>query len=293
MFIANVVLPLVLGVVLSQCATTQRMISNAHSASSFDRLVDVGGYRLYVRCSDQVAKDVATVVMDAGHGDTSDTWNLIETKVARFARVCTYDRAGLGKSDRAPLPRTSQDMVKDLHTLLTNSGVAPPFVLVGHSFGGINIRLYASQYPDDVVGMVLVDSTHEDEDARMVALLPPEVVEQAKPEDMVVSSNEGVDFNKSMAQIREANWRSNIPLIVLTRGSATLNPNDYSIPSLAPKFEQVRLELQQDLARRSSKGKQIMAEESGHYIHRDQPELVIDSIRQVVEEAKSVGSKSP
>jgi hypothetical protein len=135
--------------------------------------------------------------------------------------------------------------------------------------------------------MVLVDSTHEDETGRMLALTPPEVLKKVRPEDMVVQSPEGIDFEKSIAQVRAANWRSDIPLIVLTRGSATLNPNDYTVPSLASKFEQIRLELQQELVRRSSRGKQIIAEKSGHNLHQDQPELVVDAIRQVVTDAKA------
>ena len=219
--------------------------------------------------------------------NTSEAWSLVQPKVAEFARVCSYDRAGLGKSDRAAHPRTSQDVVNDLHTLLANAGISSPYVLVGHSFGGINIRLYSSQYPSEVVGMVLVDSTHEDETDRMGAILPPEVLKNARPEDMVVRSPEGIDFEKSVAQVRAANWRRDIPLIVLTRGSATLNPNDYAVPSLAPKFEAIRLELQKDLVRRSTRGKQIIAEKSGHNIHQDQPELVVDAIREVVKDAGS------
>jgi pimeloyl-ACP methyl ester carboxylesterase len=114
-------------------------------------------------------------------------------------------------------------------------------------------------------------------------------LKKAKPEDMIIRSAEDIDFNRSVAQIRAANWHSDIPLIVLTRGSATFNPNDYAVPSLAPKFEQIRLELQKELVRCSSRGRQIIAEKSGHYIQRDQPELVIDAIRQVLEEAQAAG----
>jgi pimeloyl-ACP methyl ester carboxylesterase len=221
--------------------------------------------------------------MDAGMGNTSDVWSLVQSRVAEFARVCSYDRAGIGKSDRASQAHSSADIVDDLHILLVNAGVNPPYVLVGHSLGGMNARLYAAKYPQDIVGMVLVDSTHEDENDRMLAVLPPEVKQRAKPEDMIVRSNEDIDLNKSVTQVRAASWHTDIPLIVLTRGSATLNPNDYAVPSLAPKFEEIRLELQRELVRRSSRGKQIIAEKSGHNIHRDQPNLVVDAIRQIVE----------
>jgi pimeloyl-ACP methyl ester carboxylesterase len=290
MFTAKRIVLLVLyAVICGQCAVA--MACNVRQSSSFEKLVDVGGRRLYIKCSGEARTGLPVVVMDAGMGSTSEVWSLVQPKVAQFARVCSYDRAGMGKSDRSPQPRTSQDIVNDLHNLLAKAGIDPPFVLVGHSFGGLNARLYTNQYPKEVAGLVLVDSTHEDEIDRMIALLTAETLKKAKPEDMVVQSPEGIDFNGSIAQVRAAKWHSDIPLIVLTRGSATFNPNDYTVPSLAPKFEQIRLELQEELVRRSSRGKQIMAEKSGHNIHRDQPELVIEAIRQVVEEAKSAASR--
>jgi pimeloyl-ACP methyl ester carboxylesterase len=287
----RIVLLVLCAAICGQCTGAQRMASNMRQSSSSEKSVDVGGRRLYIKCSGEARTGRPVVVMDAGMGSTSDAWSLVQPKAAQFARVCSYDRAGMGKSDRAPQPRTGQDIVNDLHNLLANAGINSPYVLVGHSLGGMNVRLYTSQYPKEVVGMVLVDSTHEDETDRMVALLPPEVLKKVKPEDMVIPSPEGIDFNRSIAQVRAADWHSDIPLIVLTRGSATFNPNDYAVPSLAPKFEQIRLELQQELVRRSSRGKQVIAEKSGHNIHRDQPELVIDAIRQVVEEAKSAARR--
>lgn len=272
-------------VICVQCVVTQPQ------SPSLETLVDVGGRRLYIKCSGEAPKGVPVLVMDAGMGNTSDVWSLVQPKVAQFARVCSYDRAGMGKSDRAPKAHTSEDIVNDLHNLLAKAEIHPPYVLVGHSLGGMNARLYASRYPKEVIGMVLVDSTHEDETDRMIALLPPEILKKARPEDMIVRSAEDIDFTRSIAQVRAANWRSDIPLIVLTRGSATFSPNDYAVPSLAPKFEEIRLELQKELVRRSSRGKQIMAEKSGHNIHRDQPQLVIDAIRQVVEEAKSIAGR--
>ena len=126
------------------------------------RLVDVGGYRLHIHCLGPEGASGPTVVMDAGIGECSLGWGLVQPEIARFARVCTFDRAGLGWSDPAPTPRTSRQIVSDLHALLTNAGIKPPYVLVGHSFGGLNARLYTSQFPEEVAGMVLVDSAHED-----------------------------------------------------------------------------------------------------------------------------------
>ena len=278
---------LVLCAGIGQCTWAQRNATDVHQSRWAEKLVDVGGRRLYVKCSGEARNRMPVVVMDAGMGNASDVWSFVQPEVSQFARVCSYDRAGMGKSDRAPRTHTSADIVNDLHNLLINADINPPYVLVGHSLGGMNARLYASKYPNEVVGMVLVDSAHEDENDRMLALLPPEIKKNAKPEDMIIRTAEDIDFNSSTAQVRAANWHSDIPLIVLTRGSATFNPNDYAVPAVAPKFEELRLELQKELVRRSSRGKQIIAEKSGHNIHRDQPEIVGEAIRQVLEEAKS------
>ena len=122
--------------------------------------MDVGGYRLHINCQGQGGP---TVVMESGNGNFSLNWGQVPREVAKFTRVCAYDRAGLGWSDRSPRRRTAHNLVQDLHTLLERSGVEPPYVLVGHSLGGMLIRLYAHVHPDQVAGMVLVDSSHEEQ----------------------------------------------------------------------------------------------------------------------------------
>ncbi|MEW6498917.1 MAG: alpha/beta hydrolase [Cyanobacteriota bacterium] len=130
-----------------------------HKYPLLGQFVDIGGFRLHLNCMGQ---GTPTVVMDAGAGAPSITWGLVPPEIAKFTRVCTYDRAGLGWSDpNLRTPRTSQQSVDELHTLLTQAGIKPPYILVGHSLGGANMRLYASQYPEDVVGLVLVDASHE------------------------------------------------------------------------------------------------------------------------------------
>jgi pimeloyl-ACP methyl ester carboxylesterase len=254
--------------------------------SSLDQMVDVGGYRLHINCAGNLINGSPTVVMDAGGYDSSETWNKVQPEMAKFARVCIYDRAGLGKSERQPNPSyPSQQVVKDLHTLLVNAHIAPPLVLVGHSFGGMNVRLYASQFPQGVVGMVLVDSVHEDEMDRWVAMMPPEIKRQLTDADKAQLAR----LTISEGQVRGAHWHTDIPLVVLTHG--VVSPGDYGIPSMAAKGEELRLEMQEALARLSSRSKHIIAEKSGHYIQRDQPQLVIDSVRQVVEATRTSDRK--
>jgi pimeloyl-ACP methyl ester carboxylesterase len=265
-------------------------------ATPLDQMIDVGGSKLHINCSGKFLEDSPTVVMEAGLNASSETWSSIQPEIARFTRVCTYDRAGLGKSDPpSRRPGTSRQIAGDLHALLKKTGIKSPIVLVGHSFGGINVRMYASLYPEDVVGMVLVDSSHEEETAKWLAIIPPEIrreMEKAGGEKLM--GGEEIDLPESQRQMKAANWRTDIPLVVLSRGRSSYSPDDYppQLRSFAPKGEELRLKLQEDLAGRSSKSKHIFAEKSGHMIHHDQPELVIEAIRQVVEATRGKDRKS-
>lgn len=125
------------------------------------RLVDLGGWRVHLNCTGGARPSQPTVILEAGAGAFSVDWSLLQPAVAHFARVCSYDRAGLGWSDSGPHPRTLRQIVWELHALLEKADVRPPYVLVGHSYGGILARLYALTYPTDVGGMVLVDSGYE------------------------------------------------------------------------------------------------------------------------------------
>jgi pimeloyl-ACP methyl ester carboxylesterase len=125
------------------------------------RLVDLGGFRLHLFCTGQPSGS-PTVLLLHGLGDSSLDWGLVQPEVAPFARVCSYDRAGAGWSDPGPSPRGPLTAAKELHSLLINAKVTGPYVLVAHSWGGLIARVYASQFPTEVAGMVLVDPTHED-----------------------------------------------------------------------------------------------------------------------------------
>jgi pimeloyl-ACP methyl ester carboxylesterase len=112
-----------------------------------------------------------TVILDSGLGVPAVGWNPVQTEVAKFTRVCSYDRAGYGWSGASSAPRTSIQIVKELHALLEAANEKGPYILVGHSFGGYNVRVYNGQYPNDVAGMVLVDASHEDQNDRMTPAL--------------------------------------------------------------------------------------------------------------------------
>jgi pimeloyl-ACP methyl ester carboxylesterase len=124
------------------------------------KMVDVGGHRLHAVCT---GRGTPTVVLEAGLWGSSADWSLVQPEVARLTRVCSYDRAGMGYSDPGPQPRGVGDVVKDLHALLRGLGARGPYVLVGHSLGGLYVRLHAAAHPHETAGLVLVDSGHEDQ----------------------------------------------------------------------------------------------------------------------------------
>src|SRR5438445_4750230 len=163
-------------------------ITSALDASHYPppgKLVDIGGYRLHINCT---GTGSPTVILDAGLGGTSLDWSKVQPAVARFTRVCSYDRAGYGWSETEPGPRTSQQMVTELHLLLAHAQINGPYLLVGHSLGGLNMRLYAYHYPGEVAGMVLLDSTSEHQFAQFGTyppFFPPQAVSAAEQQLML------------------------------------------------------------------------------------------------------------
>ena len=172
------------------------------------KLVDIGGYRLHLNCT---GKNGPTVVLIAGAGDFSFDWGLVQTGVGRFARVCSYDRAGLAWSDPGPTPRTMLQDAYELHALLRAAGVRAPYVLVGHSVGGLIARVYAEQYPKEAAAVVLVDPTHEDttlmyqgklvrvrDGAKGVAVPHPQTMRSSPPEPPTKEDVEQFEFNQKI-----------------------------------------------------------------------------------------------
>jgi pimeloyl-ACP methyl ester carboxylesterase len=132
------------------------------------RLVDVGGHRLHVRCE---GTGEPTVVLEAGAANGSLSWYKVVPEIAKLTRVCAYDRAGHGWSDSGPRPRLPSVVAGELHALLSGGGLPPPYVMVGHSLGGLYARTFATRYPAEVAAVVLVDSSHTDQNGRIPAAL--------------------------------------------------------------------------------------------------------------------------
>lgn len=167
---AVVLIPL--PIILLLCGGVYQSIASAADRRTFPppgTRVDVGGYRLHIRCIGQRVPGQATVIFEGGLGAPSFVWDLVQPQVAQVTRTCSYDRAGYGWSDPGPQPRTAQQIVDELHSLLQRSGEAGPYLLVGHSFGGMVARVYAATYPQQVSGVILADARHEDFFTRMPA----------------------------------------------------------------------------------------------------------------------------
>lgn len=158
---------LILLVVLGAIGATYQTVATLRDARAFPplgQLVDVGGRRLHLYCTGQGSP---TVILESGQANSLAVWRWIQPRLAgnraQTTRVCAYDRAGVGWSDPGPLPRDTRQMALELHTLLHNAAIAPPYVLVGHSFGGLVTHVYAAQYPTEVVGLVWLDVEHPEQ----------------------------------------------------------------------------------------------------------------------------------
>ena len=298
------------------------------------QLVDVGGFKLHVKCDGTGAP---TVILDAALGGSSISWAWVQPEIARTNRTCSYDRAGYGWSEAGPFPRTAGRMADELHTLLERIGVRPPLVLVGHSFGGLIMRIYAARYRADVAGMVLVDPAHPED------WVTPAPKEQIKIDRGVRLCRYGagaakIGVARLVAALGSAGIFGAARLIVriISRGNLRREdegilapvwklPPEARVPlqqfwtdrkffeSLGSHIESIcisaretldaaaygygdiplvtisstdpgnyRIRQQDALARLSTRGRHIVATQSGHWIPLDEPATVITAIRDVL-----------
>jgi pimeloyl-ACP methyl ester carboxylesterase len=296
---------------IMESGTAQAAAFAVAASSDFAGLIDIGGRRLYLACK---GSGSPTVILEAGAFNNGDTWSMVEPQeagkisvfdgVAEFTRVCAYDRPGTisgvqthqrSRSDPAPMPRSAGDVVADLRALLAAARVGPPYVLVGHSFGGLIARFFTSSVPDDVVGLVLVDAAHEDFWAKLKALMTPaqwERMVQTPQERADYRDVEKLDLDASAAEMRRAAAAKPLrplPLVVLSRGRPMEIPADL-LAHLPPDYvaaqEKVWRELQDALAALAPGAQHVIATKSGHDIPITEPDLVITAVRQVVDAAR-------
>lgn len=243
---------------------------------------DVEGHAMFIDCKGEGSP---TVVLDSGLGvDSTSTWAAVRPQVARLTRVCLYDRAGMASSEPGPRPRTIEAMGEELHALLGEAGVKPPYVLAGASLGGMNAQLFAIRHPDEVAGVVLVDSLHPDLDREIEPLLGRGGA--AERRRTLARNAEGVtyaDLSASDEQLRDASGDfPPVPLIALRHG-ISFDPGGEPVPSI----ERLWGRLQEANARLSPDGRVVVVPESHHRIAEDRPDAVVGAIREVVEAARS------
>ena len=276
------------------------------------QMVDVGGTQMHISCT---GSGSPTVILDAGLSGSSLDWGLVQPSIAASTRVCSYDRAGMGWSDSVSEPRSPAQIASELHALLTEAAIAPPYVLVGHSLAGKNVRMFAIQHPDEVAGMVLVDARSElvddqasDGEMRMVrlagrvqgwayrfarriglsrlsgaTLLGYSVfgedvgrvmaLKVTDADAVATSTRELVERSRNDDELRAAPSLGDMPLVVLASGR---NMSGLAFWS----------EGQNALAALSARGRLVVVEGSGHYIHIDRPAEVIDAIEEVTASAR-------
>jgi len=334
---------------LSGLAVAQQIDDKrAHPPSG--RLVDIGGYRLHLNCTGKIGP---TVVLISGAGDFSFDWALVQPDVARFARVCSYDPAGLAWSDPGPTPRTMRQDAFELHALLKAARIRGPYVLVGHSLGGLMARVYAETYPNEVGGLVLVDSTHEDttlmyqgklvrirERANGTPVPLPQTMRSSPPQPPTAEDLAQFESNQKTSGPRKINppfdklpastqamrlWFLSQPpraagspdflaeelqAVYVARAKTPYQLGDRPLVVLlakpqygnaprgisADEWKRINEEKRQQkvgLTNLSHNSKLIVAEKSGHHIQFDEPQVVTDAVRLVVEAVRRRAGLTP
>lgn len=220
-------------------------------------------------------KNTPSVIFIAGLGDSHETWKKVQDRISDETSTLSYDRAGIGRSQDVAVPRTCCDIVEELSELVQALDVEKPYILVGHSFGGLVARLYTSLYPLDICGMVLVDAAPEYKELAYEKVLPENLLAGNREyfENPMLNS-EKIDKIQSYKQIVDYSKQCDIPLSIITRGLPDNNEDGW------PSQEILGIEqsLQAEFQWLSTSSKFRIASRSGHYIHHDEPDIVIEEI---------------
>ena len=286
--------------------------ARAQDAAQFHparRLVDIGGYRLHLYC---IGRGGPTVVLEHGHQATYLDWFRVQPQIAAFTRVCSYDRGGYGWSDRSPKERIPSVMAEELHALLSAAGEKPPYIVVGHSFGAMNVTMFAHKFPNDVSGVVLVDgSTPETLHRaplptrlwiRMMQFAVPfglprwrgwcqggpqeiSAIRQAvtcRAQNFETVLDEDVAFPRAVNDVKPITNLGSIPLVVIAR-----DPNRGQESAAEAKHNQ----LQRETAKLSTNSRFVVATGSGHDVPLARPDVVAGAVKSLLRPAAQAGSR--
>lgn len=265
------------------------------------QMIDIGGHRLHLYC---LGTGSPTVILEAAAPGWSLYWSTVQPQLAQTTRVCAYDRAGLGWSDPAPQGWTQEGMAADLHALLRAAGESGPYVVVAHSLGGLVARTYARAFPDDLAGLVLLDATSDEDfdelaaaaattvpqlDAAIGSSRPgvpvigmpagtsPEVVMAFTPEILQGVKIEFEALDRLPAERKRPGGfgdLGDLPLVVVRRGKTEQPPSETDLR---------HIRIQENLAKLSTDAKLIVAQNSGHTIPLDEPAVVAEAVRGIVD----------
>jgi pimeloyl-ACP methyl ester carboxylesterase len=271
------------------------------SAPLSDQVIDIGSHSLQVH---REGNGTPIVVIDQGIADQLDKVRQLQDRIARVTQVILYNRAGYGQSEPGPLPRDAAREAEELKDLLRVASVPGPYVLVGHSLGALNVMVFASRYPEEVAGMVLLDppplsfilgNEYKDLGAmaeRMTTEWQAIADSTAKSADgeakarsaffRMIASEHREMFGETAKQVETISTFGDMPLVVIAAGK----PNPAFGP-VADEFQKYWIGRSRALAGKSSKGKFVLAEESSHYLYVDAAELVEKSILSVVNDVRT------
>lgn len=305
--------------VLALAGVAYQTIATANDARNYPppgRMVDVDGHQMHINCT---GRGSPTVILESGSPRTSLDWALVQPKLSKQTRVCSYDRAGYAWSEPSAEPCTAEHLAAELHTLTTNAKIGGPYVLVGHSWGGLIVRVYADRYPDEVAGVVLVDSTHPDT-FRDTSAAEREKLERGirgdwrrgmvatfgvtRLEESTLSEGSGNATRLPLlppdarSALRAAVFRTSFfrtayaemavweQSMAQARAAAPLGDKPLVVVTRGLGLDARTRAEQTDLARLSSNSRQVIAERSDHYIMYRQPGLVTKAIGSVVDQAR-------